>query len=472
MGKKQDESLKYMEGNYSNIWRLPEEFWEDVQQASEMMDAEEYWKDYMDNEKAAREEHHYLVEGALLTCTACTMKPVRPFKEEFTAPEGSSERQLRITEERKLLNGAGQRFATVKDRVKWENIEPFGNCKNPPNREKEIKDVQMAETSEELRKAGTCAYLMDIRDDWENLLGEGGYDSCPFWAHIEAAITMEAMIFCSHVGCINTKSSGYIPSSPLKDKEVYVRDILDTLGWPIDDEELKYLCGVLEDFGISDYDSIACFLLICVTETGPVGIYSDKLDRNGERYVDQYGRSVTEFLPIGEKRRYEFEERGVGYIQVTWRESQLECLKYLKDNGYWNGMIDENAAGYVKELRTIPWETSAWRWAVVKQTGEGNLNAYVTARATEGERGLTMGIFLAAESFINGKVEDGFSEPLGKIARGEWDWIYNPNRNTVKVEKKVEIKGKEEVIIEEYSAPNNWEKFEDNYRKLEEAGVI
>ena len=39
MGKEQDESLKYMEGNYSNIWRLPEEFWEDVQQASEMMDA-------------------------------------------------------------------------------------------------------------------------------------------------------------------------------------------------------------------------------------------------------------------------------------------------------------------------------------------------------------------------------------------------------------------------------------------------
>ena len=64
MGKKQDESLKYMEGNYSNIWRLPGEFWEDVQQASEMMDAEEYWKDYMDNEKAAREEHDYLVEGA------------------------------------------------------------------------------------------------------------------------------------------------------------------------------------------------------------------------------------------------------------------------------------------------------------------------------------------------------------------------------------------------------------------------
>ena len=42
MGKKQDESLKYMGGNYSNIWRLPGEFWEDVQQASEMMDAEEY----------------------------------------------------------------------------------------------------------------------------------------------------------------------------------------------------------------------------------------------------------------------------------------------------------------------------------------------------------------------------------------------------------------------------------------------
>ena len=237
MGKKQDESLKYMEGNYSNIWRLPGEFWEDVQQASEMMDAEEYWKDYMDNEKAAREEHHYLVEGAVLTCTACTMKPVRPFKEEFTAPEGSNERQLKITEERKLLNGAGQRFATVKDRVKWENIEPFGNCKNPPNREKEIKDVQMAETSEELRKSGTCVHLMDIRDDWENLLGEGGYDSCPFFFFFEEGITMEAILFCSHGGFIYPKSSGYIPTED-EVEEIEDPDILLPLD-PTNPQEVK-----------------------------------------------------------------------------------------------------------------------------------------------------------------------------------------------------------------------------------------
>ena len=61
MGKKQDDSLKYMEGNYSNIWRLPGEFLQDAKQASEMMDAEEYWKGYMESEKKVREEHHYLV---------------------------------------------------------------------------------------------------------------------------------------------------------------------------------------------------------------------------------------------------------------------------------------------------------------------------------------------------------------------------------------------------------------------------
>ncbi len=207
MGKKQDDSLKYMEGNYSNIWRLPGEFLADAKQASEMMDAEEYWKGYMESEKKAREEHHYLVEDAVLTCTACTMKPVRPFKEEFTAPEGSNERQLKIKEERSFVNGSGQRFATVKDRIKGENIQPFGNCKNPPNREKEIKAIQLAETSEGLRKEGTCVYLMDIRDDWENLLGEGGYDSCPFCADMEEGITMEAILFCSHGGFIYPKKS-------------------------------------------------------------------------------------------------------------------------------------------------------------------------------------------------------------------------------------------------------------------------
>lgn len=157
---------------------------------------------------------------------------------------------------------------------------------------------------------------------------------------------------------------------------------------------------------------------------------------------------------------YKFEERGVGYIQITFKDNQLECLEYLKSHNYYDGDIDENASGYVEELREMPWEASAWRWAVKKQTSDGlSLNDYVTDRSDQNGDQLTKGIFLASESFINGVVKDETAGILTKIVKNEiTEW---------------KVEGKNLIVDgKNYCAPNNWDEFEENYNTLIENGLL
>lgn len=214
MGDNNDES-KYLEGNYSanNPFKAVKEWWEDTKQAQELENAEEYFEAYMQYLKDKKDEHHYLVDGSVLTCTRCTMKPQTPIDKEFTAPEGSNEVILKVTMQDRYKNAAEQLFATIKDSKKFDNIEPFGNCLNPPDRDDERKALELAGESEELRKLGTCRYLMQLNDEWENLISDVGYQEVTGLDNISLEeITMESILFCKHGGFIYPIDSGYITS--------------------------------------------------------------------------------------------------------------------------------------------------------------------------------------------------------------------------------------------------------------------
>ncbi len=429
----------------------------------------------------------YLVDGAILTCTNCTKEdvPIRLhnaveikscvqiFEEidasNFTEPADRVYGRL-VVSENTDANVQGVKYATVGDSEKGYNIPFFGNCKRGPHCEEERKAfiTQNNENNNEqqekypiTRNVGSCKHLMKLEKEWENYPIEGSYfsffDTKKEGSGAEkAGITMTSMLFCKHGGLIYPVTSGQRMNDIENDKEELIKLILETLGWQIGKEELNRLSSVLNDFEISDENSIVCFLLLCVSETGEEGLHENEIDRNGEKYR----RCVTEYYPKGYEFKvgYAFEERGVGYIQITWRESQLECLKYLQNSGYYKGNINENAQGYVDELRELAWEASAWCWAVKKQTGEGNLNQYIVARTAENQDQLTAGIVLTAESFINGTVQGEVSDVLAKIARGEVDWEYENG--------KIKVNGKT------YPAPNNWEKFQKNYDNLVKVGVI
>lgn len=218
MGDKNDE-LKYMEGNYSieDPGMVLAEWWEDTKQAQKLSQDAEYMKKVLEYLKEKEEEHHYLVDGATITCTKCKMEPDTYYGSTFTAPEGSDERKLKVTHNTSYVNGAGQYFATVKD----IEFEPFGNCDNPPDREAERKALMLAAESEELCKYGTCRYLMDLNDEWENWLSNTGYQEVTeLNGDSVETVTMEAILFCKHGGFIRPINSGYIKTDDEPEIEI------------------------------------------------------------------------------------------------------------------------------------------------------------------------------------------------------------------------------------------------------------
>lgn len=315
---------------------------------------------------------------------------------------------------------------------------------------------------------GTCYCCMVLNSAWENLPAEYDYVDNTFSVEMKSymkydgreAINMMSMLFCRFGGgIIDAEDSGQTDNT--SKTQAHIKEVLETLGWSVELEELRHIDSILSEFGITDLDSITCFLLICVSESGAAGLYADKKDKKDKKIIDEYGRAVTEFYPDGYDPGYPYEERGVGYMQVTWRESQLQCLRYLKEKGYYDGDIYEKAPGYVEDLRELPWETSAWRWAVCVQTSDGySLNDYVMARVHDNGERLTMGVFLTAESFNNGKVKNGSGGPLGKIAREGMEWEYDKENNMIKTDEKT------------FPAPNNWDQFEANYEVLKGAGFV
>lgn len=242
MGDIEDE-LKYMEGNYSteNPGMAMAEWWEDTKQAQKLSQDAEYMRKVLEYLKEKEEEHHYLVDGATLTCTRCKMEPDTYYGRTFTAPEGSDESKLKVTHNTSYRNGAGQYFATVKD----IEFEPFGNCKNPPDREAERKALMLAAESEELCKYGTCRYLMDLNDEWENWLSDTGYQEVTeFNGESVETVTMEAILFCKHGGFIRPVNSGYIKTETKQ--ELSFEEELREKGFP--EGYVKYLMILHEKY--------------------------------------------------------------------------------------------------------------------------------------------------------------------------------------------------------------------------------
>lgn len=263
------------------------------------------------------------------------------------------------------------------------------------------------------------------------------------------------------------------------DLEEYIKNIITVLGWTTDDKEVKKVKSILETFQITDRNSIACFLLLSITEAGSEGLYSGKLGKDNKPVIDEHERAVTEYYYDGYEPGYSFEERGVGYMQITFTDAHKACLEYLIEIGEYDAENSSNVSDYVEVLREMPWQVSAWRWAVFEQTREGNLNRYIEVKANENEDKLTLGMVLTAESFINGRVSSKKNSPeqvldntkieyntidaaLRNIASGAVP--YDPNGDGLD---NWHTEGDYLYVGGwKYKAPRNWSHFMNNYFKL------
>lgn len=240
-------------------------------------------------------------------------------------------------------------------------------------------------------------------------------------------------------------------------------------------------------FGITDRNSIANFLICCAGESG------------GFKYTQ-------EIYKVG--RKYPKAARGAGYIQVTGKDTQQDCLQYIYDLYGINDEIDENQLGYSDEVAKYPWEASAWYWTQYTQTKDGCLNNYDVERCRENGGRLILGIVLTTESFVNSKVstdnEDGgytMNDALAVIVKydslrlndekdnGGWYVFENETDNEdctlyISAETLEYFKNEQEIFASDipsewdtsvylqFSAPNNWCAFEEYYNALQKAGLI
>lgn len=242
------EELKYTEEGYSYSTNEPftpaMEWWGDLKQAQEMLDVEDYMRKYMSHRGLEAGKKHYLVDGAVLRCTHCTLEPQTPFNKEFSAPEGSDKVILKTEQNKTAKNKMEQCFATKGDSKKFINISPFGNCKNPPDRVKEKEAIKVAENSKELLSLGTCRYMMELNDEWEVLMQIIGYEDEP-GVDLEKikTLTMESILFCKHGGFIYPIDSGYI-EAPDKMEE-WLNDVNTVAQWYVAD--VKTYCHMTWD---------------------------------------------------------------------------------------------------------------------------------------------------------------------------------------------------------------------------------
>ena len=171
--------------------------------------------------------HEYLINGAILTCTSCTLDGFELpasgiYPKEYICLETENDSAdemyqrlqtvLNVEENSTEINKIP--YATVNDTIKGINIIPFRcNCSVGIIRNTENEKVAM--NIEFCRKYGVCACLMDLNEQWDNMPLENGKsyliktDVNKDGVSVEAeGITRTSILFCKHGGLIVPITSG------------------------------------------------------------------------------------------------------------------------------------------------------------------------------------------------------------------------------------------------------------------------
>jgi len=187
--------------------------------------AEEFYKDYL------KLEAEYLVEGAMLTCSQATDEvinikmdpPENPVKGVmyvigeyfFSGKESDIENPLQNIEN-PAHDSNDSRYATVSDSKKLHNIFPFKNCKL--SNACESNETKIKAQKEKCMKYGTCYALMDLCEEWTNVLEGGKFRTSD--KDMKTSINMLSQLGCFCGGFIYPIDSGQVEIEE-NEKEVF-----------------------------------------------------------------------------------------------------------------------------------------------------------------------------------------------------------------------------------------------------------
>lgn len=251
----------------------------------------------------------------------------------------------------------------------------------------------------------------------------------------EEGLTRLSTLLCARGGVITVKWSGQIIKSVEDEKSVDNKELVEdeqtvgfqfTLqqvrdcGWNISVEDLNELNRLMKEYEVTSKVSAYMMLATMLSESG-----------NCTKTTEDYDDSS----------KYKYEERGAGYMQLTWKKNQR---KFLSDVGESYDDIKDDVPTYIGENYAI--ESAVWYWTNMDLTIERNLNAYVAKNADE-ER--MNGIFIITQYYVN-SFPSGHNNTLQKIREGA----------DYKITTKSDNDGKEIYMLEadgdSFPMPVNW----------------
>lgn len=419
-----------------------------------------------DEEEVLKE---YLVDNALLTCTSASwwdfklLYDGRVIKTERLPDKvmsGEPTTFLKVCENDMYTDGF--RHATVADTKQGLNIKPFPcNCMEFAN---EDEEKEIVENIEECEKTGVCQYLMDLEDEWENIVLDDDDVSYKEFSNVDPdrglnigsvnvgtgqnemkqGITMTSVLFCKHGGFIYPVRSGQTDETA---RFQFTLEQLKGCGWETaTEEDVKELNAAMQRFGVISRESAYMMLATMLGESGcTVKIEGgrdlmEKLE-TAEREKDEVWQKYIDDLrkkgnTVGE---YSWRNRGAGYMQITGESLQQQFLEYMNDS-----FDGQDKATYIGN--NYPIDSAVWYWTEVKKTEAGNLNAYVT------ENGAWEGMFLITQYFVNG-FPTGHDDTLRGIKKKEY----------------YEIKeGKVYSNGDSFGLPNGWDNRSPIWNRIEE----
>ncbi len=332
-----------------------------------------------------KESTEYIVDGAILTCTNCTIED-RYIKNEIN-PSGTLEAitgycyyapidesinrsefpnigkkalgKLTVTEN-PAAEANSLKYATVTDCVKENNIPYFGNCLRAPDSELEMYTFNAihkeANQGMEKRKEGSCKYLMKLESEWENYEIGQSFLSFPDDAKgQQSGITMTSMLFCKHGGFIYPVTSGQVKVEEEVEEEIVEEvEVEEVLVLPEVDaanpQSVKEFMWVyFRNEGFSEY-AVAGILGNVFVETGGTfdpGIISEA----GYYGLFQWGKGRREELFA---RGKEYAERMGMPEDEGWKDVQLQCEYALWEYRYSeNGWIVNSIHIYEESLALV-----------------------------------------------------------------------------------------------------------------------
>ena len=266
--------------------------------------------------------HEYLINGAILTCTSCTLDGFELpasgiYPKEYICLETENDSAdemyqrlqtvLNVEENSTEINKIP--YATVNDTIKGINIIPFRcNCSVGIIRNTENEKVAM--NMEFCRKYGVCACLMDLNEQWDNMPLENGKsyliktDVNKDGVSVEAeGITRTSILFCKHGGLIVPITSGQ------DNVELEIEDILSVT--PTDNYAvMKYMWDFFRNAGFSEI-AVAGILGNVWVESD--GFKPDVISPSGYYGLFQYGGA----------RKKDFINKSGG--NEGWKDVQFQC---------------------------------------------------------------------------------------------------------------------------------------------------